>query len=57
MLREVMALQYSGDKAAADAFIEKYSTWDPDIQGRLAKSMKESEKYRYAIVRYAALGE
>jgi len=57
MLREVMGLQYNGDKAAADAFIDKYSTWDPEIQGKLAKSMKQSEKYRYAIVRYAALGE
>jgi len=57
MLREVLALQYEGDKAAADNFIEKYSTWDDDVQGRISESMKSSEEYRYGLVRYAALRE
>jgi hypothetical protein len=57
MLEQVLELQYRGDKAAADSFIEKYTTWDENLHARLAQSMRESETYRYAIVRYAALGE
>lgn len=57
MLRDVLKLQYDGDKQAADRFIDKYAVWDEDLHGRIAQSMKDSEVYRYAIVRYAALGE
>lgn len=57
MLREVMALQYNGDKGAADGFIERYSIWSPDLHARIADSMKQAEEYRFALVRYAALGE
>ena len=38
-------------------FIDTYSTWDQDLHGRLAQRMKDAERYRYAIVRYGALGE
>jgi hypothetical protein len=57
MLREVLALQYNGDKMAADGFIDRYSTWQQDLHGRIADSMKGAEEYRYGLVRYAALGE
>jgi len=57
MLREVLELQYNGDKAVADAFIAKYSTWDEDLHGRIARAMRDAETYRWALVRYAALGE
>lgn len=57
MLRDVLDLQYRGDKVAADAFIEKYSRWDDNLQGKIAESMKDSETYRYGLVRYKALGE
>ncbi|MEJ2720169.1 MAG: NUDIX hydrolase [bacterium] len=57
MLREVLTLQYEGDKAAADAFIERYSTWRKDPHERLADEIKKAETYRYVLVRYAALGE
>ncbi len=57
MLREVLALQYEGDKPAADAFIEKYTTWKKEPHERLAKAMKKAETHRYVLVRYAALGE
>ncbi len=57
MLREVLALQYNGDKAAADDFIDRYSAWREDLHGRIADSMKGAEEYRYGLVRYAALGE
>jgi hypothetical protein len=57
MLRETLALQQAGDKKAADDFIAKYSLWKKDLHERLARKMKESEAYRYVLVRYAALGE
>jgi hypothetical protein len=57
MLKDVLALQHQGDRAAADRFIEQYATWDEDMHARLAQSMRDAETYRYAIVRYAALGE
>jgi hypothetical protein len=57
MLREVLALQSNGDKADADRFIERYSTWEENPHGSIADSMKKAEEYRYGLVRYAALGE
>jgi hypothetical protein len=57
MLREVLALQYNGDKSAADRFIGRYTVWEERPHGRIADAMKGAEKYRYALVRYAALGE
>lgn len=55
MLADVLAIQQNGDKAAADAFIDRYFVWKSDIHGSLAEAMKRAEKYRYAMVRYAAL--
>ncbi len=57
MLRETLALQQQGEKKAADDFIAKYSVWKTDLHERLAREMKDSETYRYVLVRYAALGE
>ncbi|MFQ5510490.1 MAG: NUDIX hydrolase [Candidatus Krumholzibacteriia bacterium] len=57
MLRQVMALQFEGDKEAADRFIDKYTTWDKALHGRIAAAMKNVETHRYALVRYGALGE
>ena len=52
-----LALQQAGDKKAADDFIVKYSVWKKDLHERIARAMKDSETYRYVLVRYAALGE
>lgn len=57
LLREVLAIQRAGDKAASDRFIEKYTRWDESLHGALATRMRAQQKYRYTIVRYAALGE
>jgi hypothetical protein len=57
LLREVLALQRSGDKAASDRFIEKYTRWDDNLHGALAAKMRAQQKYRYTLVKYAALGE
>jgi hypothetical protein len=57
LLREVLALQRSGDKAASDRFIEKYTRWDDSLHGALAAKMRAQSKYRYTLVKYGALGE
>jgi hypothetical protein len=57
MLAEVLSLQYEGDKAASDAFIDRYTTWDDDVHGALAAAMRDKQTYRYTLVRYGALGE
>lgn len=57
LLRQVLALQRSGDKAASDKFIETYTRWDESLHGALAAKMRARLKYRYTLVRYAALGE
>lgn len=57
LLREVLAIQRAGDKAASDRFIDKYTRWDESLHGALAAKMRAQQKYRYTIVKYAALGE
>ena len=57
LLREVLALQHAGDKAASDRFIERYTTWSPDRHEPLAERMRAATPYRFRLVRYAALGE
>jgi acyl-CoA-binding protein len=55
MLSKVLGLQYEGDKAAARRFVEEYSAWDEHLHGAVSARMRATEKYRYVIVRYAAL--
>jgi hypothetical protein len=57
LLREVLAVQHEGDKAASDRFIERYTAWSPDLHEPLAAKMRAATPYRFRIVRYAALGE
>jgi hypothetical protein len=56
LLREVLALQYSGDKAAAAAFFDKWTSWG-DVHEKLAARIREAQGARFRIVKYAALGE
>jgi hypothetical protein len=57
MLEEVLALQWSGDEKRAAEFIEKWAVWDEATQGALGRRIGAASKYRYRLVRYAALGE
>ncbi len=57
LLREVLAVQRAGDKAASDRFIERYTAWTPEVHEPLAAKMRASLPYRFRLVRYAALGE
>ena len=56
LLREVLKLQHDGNKAAAVAFFDKWTTWG-DAHEKLAARIREAQGARFRIVRYAALGE
>jgi hypothetical protein len=57
LLREVLAVQHAGDKARADRFIDTYSGWDKDLHDVLAEKIRSKQRYRFQLLRYAALGE
>ncbi len=57
LLGKVLAIQESGSAGAAGEFIERYGGWDEDLHGVVARRMRESARYRYRLVSYAALGE
>ena len=57
LLKEVIALQESGDKAATAAFFDKWTEWKPELHEKLAKRISDAQGARWRLVRYAALGE
>jgi hypothetical protein len=57
MLAQTLNVQYQGDKAAADRFIDQYSKWDETLHGATARKIRDSQKYRFRLFKYAALGE
>ena len=57
MLAKTLDLQYQGEKAAADRFIDRYATWDENLHGVIAKKIRHSQRYRFRLFKYAALRE
>lgn len=57
LLREVLALQYSGDKGATAKFFDRWTRWTPELHGKLAERIRAAQGARWRIVKYAALGE
>lgn len=57
MLEKTLAVQYEGDKAASDKFIDQYTKWDDNLHGVIAANIRAQQKYRFRIFKYAALGE
>ncbi|HZV69523.1 MAG TPA: hypothetical protein VFG10_08265 [Saprospiraceae bacterium] len=57
LLTKVLDIQYQGDKAASDRFIEQYTKWDDHLHGILGKNIRDQQTYRFRLFRYAALGE
>jgi hypothetical protein len=57
LLKKVLDVQYEGDKAAADRFIDQYTTWKDDLHGVIAKNIRDQVRYRFRVFKYAALGE
>ncbi|HSS19190.1 MAG TPA: zincin-like metallopeptidase domain-containing protein [Pyrinomonadaceae bacterium] len=57
MLAKTLEVQYQGDKAAADRFIDQYTTWDENLHGAIARNIRDQQRYRFRLFKYAALGE
>ena len=57
LLERVLRVQYEGDKAAADRFIDEYAKWDESVHGAVAASIRARQRYRFRLFKYAALGE
>jgi hypothetical protein len=55
LLREVLAIQRAGDRAATNAFVDRWTTWRPDLHEVIAQRMRETERYRFSIVTYEAI--
>jgi hypothetical protein len=55
LLKEVLALQDSGDKAAATVFIDKWGAWDEAVHGRIAAALRGQQRFRYRLFEFAAL--
>ncbi|MEM1414967.1 MAG: NUDIX hydrolase [Myxococcota bacterium] len=54
MLTEVLSIQRSGDRDAANAFIERWARWDDAVQGVLGRAL-DGASHRYWRVSFAAL--
>jgi hypothetical protein len=57
MLERTLAVQYEGDKAASDQFIDQYTKWDDNLHGVIAANIRAQQRYRFRLFKYAALGE
>ncbi len=57
LLARVLEVQYAGDKAGADRFIDQYTTWKGELHGVVAKNIRDQSRYRFRLFKYAALGE
>jgi Zincin-like metallopeptidase len=57
LLARVLEVQHEGDKAASDRFIEQYTKWDDSLHGVVAKNIRDQQRYRFRLFKYAALNE
>jgi hypothetical protein len=57
MLEKTLSVQYEGDKAASDRFIDQYTKWDENLHGVIAANIRAQQRYRFRLFKYAALGE
>jgi hypothetical protein len=57
MLEKTLAVQYAGDKAESDRFIDQYTKWDENLHGVIAANIRAQQRYRFRVFKYAAVGE
>jgi len=57
MLEKTLAVQFEGDKAASDRYIDQYTKWDDNLHGVIAANIRAQQRYRFRVFKYAALGE
>lgn len=55
LLEKVLDVQYQGDKAASDRFIDQYAKWDESLHGAIAKNIRDQQQYRFRLFKYAAI--
>jgi hypothetical protein len=57
LLEAVLKIQHDGDRAAADALIDRWSTWNGELHETVAKAIRDSRSFQYALFHYSILGE
>ena len=57
LLKKVLEVQYLGSKPGSDRFIDEYTKWDDNLHGVVAKNIRDKQRYRFRVFKYAALGE
>jgi hypothetical protein len=55
LLRQVLHIQYAGDREQAFEFVQRWNYWDETLHGGLAQRMRDTNAYRRTLVRYEAL--
>jgi len=55
MLNDVLNIQLQGNSEQASEFIKKYTSWSPQLHGKLAERLSEASRYRFVDVRYKTL--
>jgi hypothetical protein len=43
-------------KSGTIAFVDKWTSWDENLHGVIARNMKDAERFRFTLVTYEALG-
>jgi hypothetical protein len=57
MLEAVLKIQYEGDRAAAEAFIDRWTMWNDELHEVVAKTVRDNHQFQYALFKYGVLGE
>jgi hypothetical protein len=57
MLEKTLSVQYEGDKAGSDQYIDQYTKWDENLHGVIAANIRAQQRYRFRVFKYAAMGE
>src|SRR2546421_7496377 len=47
LLAKVLEVQYAGDKASADRFIDQYTVWKEELHTVIARNIRDAQRYRF----------
>lgn len=56
LLKQVIALQESGDAKQVAAFVDRWGRWDEQLHGRVAANIRAEQRYRFRLFEYEVLG-
>jgi hypothetical protein len=56
LLKQVIAIQEGGDRAAAEAFVTRWGGWGESLHGKLAANIRSQQRYRFRLFDYGVLG-